>query len=58
MSIFINDIMVIGTKKSGHIERIKAKLIAAFEIVDVGPISFYLRLKVKRDQQKRLLKLS
>ena len=46
-----------GTKESGHIKRVKAKLTTAFEIVDMGPISFYLGLKVERDQQKRSLKL-
>ncbi len=30
---------------------------AAFEIVDMGPISFYLGLKVERDRQKKTLKL-
>ncbi len=40
------------------IEQVKSELAAAFSIVDIGPISFYLRLKVERDQGKRTIKLS
>lgn len=34
------------------IERVKKELAAAFEMVDMGPISFYLGLKVDRDREK------
>lgn len=47
-----------GVKGSGHIKKVKIELAAAFEMVDMGPISFYLGLKVKRDRAKRTLKLS
>lgn len=57
VSIFVDDIKVIGTKESGHIKRVKAKLSAAFEMVDMSPISFYLGLKVEKDRQKQSLKL-
>ena len=50
MSTFVDDIKVMGAKKSGHIERVKAELAAAFEMVDMGPISFYLGLKVETDR--------
>lgn len=46
------------TKESGHIEKVKAKLHAVFEMVDLGPISFYLRMQVEKGRQKQLLKLS
>ncbi len=34
------------------------ELTAAFEMVDMEPISFYLGLKVDRDREKRIIKLS
>lgn len=46
VSIFIDNIKIIGAKNSGIIGQVKAKLIAAFEMVDMGPISFYFGLKV------------
>lgn len=57
VNIFVNDIKVMGTKETGYIEKIKGELAAAFEMVDMSPISFYLGLKVKRDRQKQTLKL-
>ncbi len=46
-----------GVKRSGHIEKVKLELTAAFEIADIGPISFYLGLKVERNQVRKTLKL-
>lgn len=45
-------------KGSGFIERVKAELVAAFQMVDMGPISFYLGLKVDQDREKKTIKLS
>lgn len=45
-------------KKSGHIKKIKRKLVATFEMVDIGLISFYLGLKIEKDCQKKMLKIS
>lgn len=45
-------------KGSGHISRVKSELAAAFSMVDMRPISFYLGLKVQRDRGKRTIKLS
>lgn len=53
VSTFIDNINVIEIKKLGHIKRVKKKLIAVFEIVDIGPIGFYLGLKVEKDCQKK-----
>lgn len=36
----------------------KTKLISAFLMVDMGPISFYLDLKVEQDRDKKMIKLS
>lgn len=57
ISIFVDDIKIIGVKESGHIKRFKQKLATAFEMVDMGPISFYLGLKVERNRQNQTLKL-
>lgn len=58
VSTFVDNIKVIGIKGSGYIKRVKPELIIAFEIVDMDLISFYLRLKVKRNRVKKMLKLS
>ncbi len=58
ISTFVDDIKVMGVKGSGHIEKVKLELAAAFEMADMGSISFYLGLKVERDQAKKTLKLS
>lgn len=57
VSTFIDDIKIMGVKESGFIERLKAELTAAFSMVDISPISFYLGLKVKRDREKKTIKL-
>lgn len=45
-------------KRSGITKRVKRELTAAFSIVDMEPISFYLDLKVERDCEQKLIKLS
>ena len=57
ISTFDNDIKIMALKKSGFIKRIKAELAAAFSMVDMGSISFYLGLKVEQDRIKRTIKL-
>lgn len=46
VSIFVDNIKIIGVKNSGLISRVKEKLTVVFKIVDMNPISFYLSLKV------------
>lgn len=46
-----------GIKDLGHINKVKAKLITVFEMIDIGSISFYFGLKIERDYQKQSLKL-
>ncbi len=55
--MFVDDIKVIEVKRSGHIKIVKHELAAAFEMVDIGPINFYLGLKIKRNYQNNILKL-
>lgn len=58
VSTFVDDIMIMRAKGSGMITRVKAELNAAFSMIDMGPISLYLGLKVLRDREKRTIKLS
>lgn len=51
--MFIDDIKIIGPKRSGAIKNVKRKLATAFEIVDMRPISFYIDVKVEQNQKKR-----
>ena len=44
-------------KNSDMIARVKSKLASACSMVDIGPISFHLGLKIERDQGKRAIKL-
>ena len=57
-SKFIDDINVIAPQGSGIIQRIKTELTAAFSMVDMGSISFYLGLKIEQNREKRTIKLS
>ena len=57
VSTFVDDIKIMGAKNSGVIGRVKKELTATFDMVDMGPISFYLGLKVSRDRE-RMIKLS
>lgn len=36
----------------------KAKLTSMFSMADIGPINFYLGIKVERDREKKIIKLS
>lgn len=47
VSIFVDDIKIMAPKKSEMIERMKAKLVTTFSMVNMGLISFYLGLKVE-----------
>lgn len=58
MSTFVDDIKIIGPKRSGFIQKVKDKLIATFLIIDIDPISFYLSLKVEHNRSKKTIKLS
>ncbi len=58
VSTFVDDIKIMGAKNFGIIARVKQELTAAFEMADMGPISFYLGLKVSRDREKKTIKLS
>ena len=58
VSTFVDDIKIMAPKRSEITQRVKMELTSAFSIVDMSPISFYLGLKVERDQEKRTIKLS
>ncbi len=58
VSIFVDDIKVIGIKRLGHIKKVKRELASVFEMIDIWPISFGLGLKIERDRQKKTLNLS
>lgn len=58
VSPFVDDIKIMAPKGSGFIEKVKAELTSAFQMVDMGPISFYLGLKVDRNREGRTIKLS
>lgn len=58
VSTFVDDIKIMAPKESGMIERVKRELTSAFSIVDMGPISFYLGLKVLRDRENHTIKLT
>lgn len=57
VSMFINDIKIMTSKESRIIQCVKAELAAAFAIIDMDPISFYLGLKVEQDWAKHTIKL-
>lgn len=56
--MFVIDIKIMGAKNFGFIRQSKEKLTAVFKIVDIGPINFYLSLKVNRDYKIMTIKSS
>lgn len=58
MSIFVDDFKIMAPKGSEMIKRVKAELAFAFSMADMGPISFWLGLKVEQDREKKTIKLS
>lgn len=44
--MFMDDIKIMVPKGSGFTEKVKADQVSAFEMVNMGPISFYLGLKL------------
>lgn len=55
--MFLDDIKIMGPQNIGVIAKVKMELTTAFDIVNMGLISFYLGFKVERDCQKRIIKL-
>ena len=55
---FVDDLNIIGPKGSPMITEVKKQLKLAFKMVDMGPISYYLGLKVERDRVNKTIKLS
>ena len=51
ISTFVDDIKIMAPKGTGIIQRMKAELTDAFSMVDMGPISFYLGLKLIETEQ-------
>lgn len=47
--MFVDEIKIMALKAGGIIQDIKAELVDTFSIVDIGPISFYLGLKIKQN---------
>lgn len=58
ITTFVDDPNIFAPRGSGIISRIKSELAAAFDMVDMGPLAFYVGLKVTRDREKRTIKLS
>lgn len=56
--MFVEDITIIGLKNIKVIVKFKIELITFFDIIEIRPISFYLDVKVEKDYQKRIIKLS
>lgn len=58
ITTFVDDLNIFAPRGSGIISRINSELAAAFDMVDMGPLAFYVGLKVTRDREKKTIKLS
>lgn len=58
MNIFIDNIKVMVPKGSGIIQYMKLELTIAFSIVNIGLINFHLELKLEKNREKQIIKLS
>lgn len=57
MWTFVDDIKIMRPKNFGVISRLKEEFTAAFEMVEMGPISFYFGLNFCRDRNNKMIKL-
>ena len=58
ITTIVDDLNIFAPAGSGIIKRIKEELAAAFDMVDMGPLAFYVGLKVDCDRKQRTIKLS
>lgn len=58
ISTFVNNIKIMAPKNNWKIERGKLELSFTFSKIDIGPISFYLGLKIQQDGENQMIKLS
>ena len=57
VSIYVDDLKITGSSPS-EIRCIKQALSERFQMVDLGPISYYLGISITRDRPNRILRLS
>lgn len=57
ITTFVNDFNIFAPPRSGVIQRIKKELAAAFDMVDMGPLAFYVCLKIIHDRIQKTIKL-
>lgn len=58
ITTFIDDFNIFASPGSGIIQQIKREPAAVFDIVDMGPLAFYVGLKFTRDCIQKTIKLS
>lgn len=57
ITIFIDNLNIFALYGNGIISYIKSERTKAFEIVDMEPLAFYIRLKVTWNWEKQTIKL-
>lgn len=55
ITTFVDDLNIFTPAGSGIMKRIKGELASAFDMVDIGPLAFYVGLKVTRDRKQRTI---
>lgn len=58
ITTFVDDFNIFASVKNEIMKRIKEKLATTFDMVDIGPLGFYIGLKVTRDHKQKIIKLS
>lgn len=58
VSLWVDDLNLFSPRGSPWMKRMKDLLFEGFKMVDMGPITYYLGLKVDRGRAKRTIKLS
>ena len=57
IGVYVDDILLAGPSKS-EIQEVKNHLNQTFQMTDLGPVSYYLGMKVTRDRPNRVIRLS
>ena len=58
VTIFVNDLNIFTPAGNGIMKQVKKKLAATFNIIDIRPLAFYVRLKITCNYEQKTIKLS
>ena len=53
--IYVNDLLIVDSKKKNEIINFKKKITKRFRIIDLNFISYYLNVKIRKNRKRRIM---